>query len=167
MQAKRRDYACIYDRLLTFYGGMENMNDTKKRGARRNAEKAAEKVVAEVREEAAKVVEGAKPAVDKAKAGVREGAKTARKKAIKTVAKAKTGVKRAADKAVRGETAPVVYVQYQDAEEKVEDLVAAAKAAFASEHPRTKVADLKLYVKPEERAAYYVVNEKFAGRVDF
>ena len=141
------------------------MSDTKKtmRSVKKEAEKAAEKAVTEVKNEAAKVVENAKPAVEKAKAGVKRG----RKKAVQTVEKAKTGVKRVADKAARGEAVPVVYVQYQDAEEKVEDLVAAAKAAFAAEHPRTKVSDLKLYVKPEERAAYYVVNEKFAGRVDF
>ena len=141
------------------------MSDTKKtaRDVKKEAEKAAEKVVTEVKNEAAKVVESAKPTVEKAKAGVRKG----RKKAVKTAEKAKAGVKRAAGKAVRGESAPVVYVQYQGAEEKVEDLVAAAKAAFAAEHPRTKVSDLKLYVKPEERAAYYVVNEKFAGRIDF
>lgn len=141
------------------------MKDTKKavQEVKKEAEKVAEKAATEVKSEAAKVVQSAKPAVEKAKAGVKRG----RKKAVKTVEKAKTGVKRAADKAVRGESAPVVYVQYQGAEEKVEDLVAAAKAAFAAEHPRTKVADLKLYVKPEERAVYYVVNEKFAGRVDF
>ena len=137
------------------------MSDTKK--TMQDVKKEAEKAVAEVKSEAAKVVESAKPAVEKAKAGVKRG----RKKAVKTVEKAKTGVKRAASKAARGEAAPVVYVQYQGDEEKVEDLVAAAKAAFAAEHSRTKVSDLKLYIKPEERAAYYVVNEKFAGRVDF
>lgn len=150
--------------------------DTKKtmQDVKKEAEKAAEKAVTEVKNEAAKVVESAKPTVEKAKAGVakaktgvKKSAKTAQTKATKTAVKAKTEVKRAADKAVKGEAAPVVYVQYQGAEEKVEDLVAAAKAAFAAEHARTKVADLKLYIKPEERAAYYVVNEKFAGRVDF
>ena len=85
----------------------------------------------------------------------------------KTAAKASEKVKKTAAKAVGAEVAPVVYVQYQGEEEKIEDLVAAAKAAFAAEHARTKVSDLKLYIKPEERAAYYVVNEKFAGRVDF
>lgn len=141
------------------------MSDTKKtmQDVKKSAEKAAEKVVAEVKSEAAELAESAKPTVEKAKAGVQRG----RKKAAKTVEKAKAGVKRAAGKAVLGENSPVVYVQYQDTEEKVEDLVAAAKAAFAAEHPRTKVADLKLYIKPEERAAYYVVNERFAGRVDF
>ena len=141
------------------------MSDIKKkaRGVRRKVEKAAEQVVSEVREEATELAESAKPTVEKAKAGVKRG----QKKAVKTVEKAKTGVKRAAGKAVRGAVTPVVYVQYQGAEEKVEDLAAAAKAAFAAEHPRTSITDLKLYVKPEERAAYYVVNEKFAGRVDF
>ena len=134
------------------------MSDTKK--TVQDVKKEAEKAVAEVKSEAAKV---AKPAVEKAKAGVKRG----RKKAAKTVEKAKTGVKRAASKAAGGEAAPVVYVQYQGDEEKVEDLVAAAKAAFAAEQSRTKVSDLKLYIKPEEGAAYYVVNGKFAGRVDF
>lgn len=116
----------------------------------------AAKAVEEVKAEAAKAVEEARPAVEKAVKATR-----------KTAAKATETVKRTAAKAVKAETAPVVYVQYQGDEEKVEDLVAAAKAAFAAEHPRTKVTDLQLYIKPEERAAYYVVNEKFAGRVEF
>ncbi len=141
------------------------MADEKKtvQDVKKSAEKVAEKAVAEVKKEAAKAVEEVKPAVEKAKAGV----KSAQKKATKAAVKAKESVKRAADKAVKAEAAPVVYVQYQGDEEKVEDLVAAAKAAFAAEHARTKVVDLKLYIKPEERAAYYVVNDKFAGRVDF
>ena len=141
------------------------MSDTKKtmQDVKAEAAKVAEKAVNEVKAEAAKVAESAKPAVEKAKASADKAVKTTRK----TAEKAKATVKRAADKAVKGETAPVVYVQYQGAEENIEDLVAAAKAAFAAEHSRTKVSELKLYIKPEERAAYYVVNEKFAGRVDF
>ena len=162
MQVMKRDNARNYESTTYILRRYEKMSDTQK-SVKAKVEKAAEQVVAEVKDEAAKVVESAKPVVEKAKAGAKRG----RKKAVKTVEKAKTSVKRAAGKAVRGESAPVVYVQYQGAEEKVEDLVAAAKAAFAAEHSRTKVADLKLYIKPEERAAYYVVNEKFAGRVDF
>ena len=145
------------------------MDDVKK-----SVQQSAEKVAGEIKAETAKVAEKAKPVVEKAKAGAEKAkssakktAKTAQKKVVKTAEKAKTEVKRAADKAIKGEAAPVVYVQYMGDEEKVEDLVAAAKAAFAAEHARTKVTDLKLYIKPEERAAYYVVNEKFAGRVDF
>ena len=115
-----------------------------------------EQVMEDAKAEAAKVVEEVKPTVEKAVKATR-----------KTAAKATEKVKKTAAKAVGAEVSPVVYVQYQGEEEKIEDLVAAAKAAFAAEHARTKVTDLKLYIKPEERAAYYVVNEKFAGRVDF
>lgn len=133
-----------------------------------------EKVVEEVKEQAKPVVEKAvvaveevreqaKPVVEKAKRGTKKAAEMT----AETAVKAKETVEKAAKKVVTGETAPVVYVQYMGEEEKVEDLVAAAKAAFAVEHPATKVEDLKLYIKPEERAAYYVVNEKFAGKVGF
>ncbi len=122
----------------------------KKAAAKKPAVKAAAKTAA--KKPAAKAA--AKPAAKKA---------AAKKPAAKKTAAKKPAVKAAA----KGESAPIVYVQYQGAEEKVADLVAAAKAAFTAEHARTKVADLKLYIKPEERAAYYVVNEKFAGRVNF
>ena len=125
--------------------------------------KVAEEAVEGVKKETEKVVAEVKPTVEKAKKSAEKAVKAGRKQAVKATEK----VKKAAAKTVGAETAPVVYVQYQGEEEKVEDLVAAAKAAFAAEHAHTKVSDLKLYIKPEERAAYYVVNEKFAGRVDF
>ncbi len=127
----------------------------------------AAKAVESVKQDAVKAVAEVKPAVEKATESAKKTVKNAQKKAVKATAKAKDTVKRAADKATKGESAPVVYVQYQGTEEKVEDLIAAAKAAFSAEHSRTRVTDLKLYIKPEERAAYYVINEKFAGRVDF
>ena len=127
----------------------------------------AEKALAEVKEQAKPAVEKAKKATKKAAEKTAEATKKAAEKTVKASTKAKASVEKAAKKAVTGEAAPVVYVQYMGEEEKVEDLVAAAKAAFAAEHGKTKISDLKLYIKPEERAAYYVVNEKFAGRVDF
>ena len=116
-----------------------------------------------VKKVAAEAKEQVLPVVEKAKRGTKKAAEMT----AETAVKAKETVEKAAKKVVTGETAPVVYVQYMGEEEKVEDLVAAAKAAFAVEHPATKVEDLKLYIKPEERAAYYVVNEKFAGKVGF
>ena len=46
-------------------------------------------------------------------------------------------------------------------------LVEAAKANFRQAKKRTLITDLKLYVKPEERTAYYVVNEKYSGSVAY
>lgn len=60
-----------------------------------------------------------------------------------------------------------VYIQFQDTEIEVGDLMEAARAAFRAEKKRTAVKDLKLYVKPEEKAAYYVINEKFEGKVEY
>ena len=46
-------------------------------------------------------------------------------------------------------------------------LVEVAKADFKQTKKRTPITDLKLYVKPEEHTAYYVINEKFNGSVAF
>ena len=60
-----------------------------------------------------------------------------------------------------------VFLQYQDIEVEVGELMESARAAFREEKKRTPIKDLKLYIKPEERAAYFVINEKFNGKVDF
>ena len=60
---------------------------------------------------------------------------------------------------------PSVYVKYQGSEIEVGTLLEAAKEDFHSEKKRTRITDLKLYIKPEEQTAYYVINEKFEGKV--
>ena len=50
-----------------------------------------------------------------------------------------------------------VYVQFQDKESDAETLIEAAKADFRSIRKRTRIFDMKLYVKPEENAAYYSI----------
>ena len=62
---------------------------------------------------------------------------------------------------------PTVIVQFQGAEVDLDTLVEAAKADFRQEKKRTPITELKLYVKPEERMAYYVVNGKHNGSVSF
>ena len=49
----------------------------------------------------------------------------------------------------------------------VDALTEAAKADFRQVKKRTPITDLKLYIKPEERVAYYVVNEKYNGSVSY
>ena len=50
-----------------------------------------------------------------------------------------------------------------------EEKAAAAKARAESKAKAELLqpTDLKLYVKPEERTAYYVVNEKYTGSVSY
>ena len=77
-------------------------------------------------------------------------------------AKAREEEKRKADNLV-----PEVVIQYQDSEANVTALIDAAKEDFRTVKKRMRITDMKLYVKPEEHAAYYVINGEFNGKVSF
>ena len=72
---------------------------------------------------------------------------------------------RAAEKAKADNLKPELFIQYQGGETDVEKLVEDVEPAFHSEKKRTLVTSLKLYIKPEEQTAYYVINETFEGKV--
>ena len=81
--------------------------------------------------------------------------------------KAAAAKARAESKAKADSLKPTVVVQFQGAEVDMDTLVEAAKADFRQAKKRTPITDLKLYVKPEEGMAYYVMNEKFSGSVSY
>ena len=81
--------------------------------------------------------------------------------------KAAAAKARAESKAKADNLKPTVIVQFQGSEVDLDTLVEAAKANFRETKKRTPVTDLKLYVKPEERMAYYVVNGDYEGQVSF
>ena len=62
---------------------------------------------------------------------------------------------------------PEVHVQYQDSDAEMQAIIAAAKEDFRSVKKRMRITDMKLYVKPEERTAYYVINGDFSGKVTY
>ena len=72
---------------------------------------------------------------------------------------------RAAEKEKEEKLVAQIFLQYQGDEVDMSILTEAAKADFHSQKKRTSITDLKLYVKPEECAAYYVINEKFEGKI--
>ena len=81
--------------------------------------------------------------------------------------KAAAAKARAEEKAKADNLKPEVFVQFQEGEVSIDTLVAAAKADFHKTKKRTLVTAMKLYVKPEEHMAYYVVNESHEGKVSF
>lgn len=136
----------------------------------------AEEVKAAVKETAAAAKEATANAtaavdakVEEAKAAV---AKEETKEAVKETAKPVKEKKpsRAAKKAAakeKEELKPEVFVQYQGKEAIIADVVEKAKGEFvATGHRVSSIKSLQVYLKPEEFAAYYVINQKFAGRVD-
>ena len=61
----------------------------------------------------------------------------------------------------------MVKVQFQNREADLQVVEERVKEQFAAEgHRPSSIKSLNIYVKPEEYSAYYVINEKYTGRVD-
>ena len=118
--------------------------------------KLAVKLIETVEEKAAAKTETVKDTA----AETKETAKPAREK------KPSRAAKKAA-KAAKEELKPEVFIQYQGNEAIVADVIEKAKNEFVADgHRASSIKSLQVYLKPEEFAAYYVINQKFAGRVD-
>ena len=74
---------------------------------------------------------------------------------------------RAEEKEKANNLMPELFLQYQDCDTDMAALVEAAKADFHKTRKRTLVTALRLYIKPEERTAYYVINGDQTGKIPF
>ena len=127
------------------------------------AQKNVKKDAAAVQETKAVETKAAAPVAEaKAEAPVAEPKAAPAKKTARTAAK--RAVKAAAPAPEKLEE---LVIQYGVMEWKGAELMERAKAAYAAEgHRISSIKSLRLYVKPEERKAYYVVNEKTTGSID-
>ena len=96
-----------------------------------------------------------------------EAKKKGGRKPMTAEEKASAAKARAESKAKAELLQPAIVVQFQGGEVEVDALVEAAKAEFRQAKKRTPITGLRLYIKPEERTAYYVVNEKHTGSVSY
>lgn len=118
--------------------------------------KKAETVVKKAEETVKKAEETAKKAETTVKAAAKTTAKKATKKAAKKTAKAE-----------KKELVPEVFVQFDGNEDVVANVIERAKEAFTADgHRASSIKSLKVYLKPEEYAAYYVINDTYAGKVN-
>ena len=85
--------------------------------------------------------------------------------AAKAPAKKAAAKKPAAKKAAAPAKAEVIKVQFGGNEYDTAAIVEAVKAAYKAEN-KSAIKTLSVYIKPEENAAYYVVNDKVNGKVD-
>lgn len=81
----------------------------------------------------------------------------------KKVTTEKTTAKAPAKKAAAQK--PQVYLQYNGNEVDTEAVVNAAKAEFKAEKGRVAIKTCQVYLKPQEGAAYYVINGDFTGKI--
>ena len=94
--------------------------------------------------------EKTEPVVRKAKAV----AETAAKKAEPVLEAAKN-----AGKQVVAVFVPEIFVQHANRQFDCAALVERCKADFKAKHPSTMIRSCKLYIKPEDNMAYYVIND--------
>lgn len=127
--------------------------------ARETVKKTADETVTKAKKTADETVTKAKKTADetikKAKAAVRKSP------VRKTVAKKAAAVK----KAVLPKVTSEVVLQYYGRELSLSELVARAKAIYLEDgtHKEADLKDIRVYVKPEDNAAYYVINGDATG----
>ena len=125
--------------------------------------KAAETAAALVKD-AAEKAEPAKTAP--VKEAVKEDKAPAKKAAAPKKAAAKTTTTKTA-KTVKEAASQNVYIQFAGKEVKTEELVEQVKALWTAEgHRASSIKSLEVYVKPEDMAAYYVINGKENGKIE-
>lgn len=89
-----------------------------------------------------------------------EKKETAKKTAKKTTTKKKT------TKTEQPDDVQEVYIQYAGQESMVKDLLERAKQAYVAEgHRASAIKSIRLYLKPEEGMAYYLINDKASGGI--
>ena len=94
-------------------------------------------------------------------------AQDALEKVSKDTTAKKTATKKAAAKK-KAEPTKSVILQFAGEDFKIDDIVEKAKDAFKAENKRKAVDDIKVYLKPEDKAAYYVVKSgesEYAGQI--
>ena len=149
------------------------MADVKKTATAKVAEvkEVAKKEEAKVVEAAKTVETKAKETAEKAKTTAKTTAAKAKTTAKKTATTAKTAAKKTATTAkatVAAKKSPVVpeiYVQAGGNQAELNTIIENVKKHYIAEGGKT-ISKVEIYLKPEDGAAYYVINGKNAGRVN-
>ena len=99
------------------------------------------------------------PKKEEVKAETAKKEPTAKKPVKKTTAAKKTETK-------KSEKVEEIYLQFHGQEIFTKEIMDKAKQAYVAEgHRESSIKSIRLYIKPEENMAYYVINEKIAGGV--
>ncbi|MCI8489935.1 MAG: hypothetical protein HFJ04_06785 [Lachnospiraceae bacterium] len=151
--------------------------------AKKNTEtKKTETKKAEAKQTEVKKEETKKPDVKKAEVKNTEAAKTVKAETEPAKAKAEvpaekeTEAAEAAKKAAakvkktvkeKSPVIPEVFIQYQEQQTDVADIVAKVKELYvAQKHRESSIKSLQVYIKPQDGKAYYVINDKITGDLD-
>ena len=125
----------------------------------KKAKDAAQPYIEKVEPTINKAKERIEPTINKAKEKVEPQIKKAREKAEPVV-------KEATSRAAKAVTKTEVFLQYGDFELRIDDIVDKVRGDFLGEDKKARdLKQLRIYLKPEDRAAYYVANGHDTGKV--
>ena len=138
------------------------------------ATEAATEVVEAVKKTTKRAGRRAKKAATSAKKTVEEKSATAKEAAVETVEAVKktaketaANVKNTAKKEYTKAALKETYIQANGCEYKESEILAKVERAYVDAGNKlTSMKSLQLYIKPEDGAAYYVINADFTGKVD-
>lgn len=119
------------------------------------------------RETAEKKMATVKKAAERTTADVMEAAEKTAAAAQKSAREKMEEAKTCAQKSIARRPVKSLILQYEGKEIDQEELLERAMAQFGSLEPQVAIKKIVLYVKPEEEAAYYVINDQYSGKVDF
>lgn len=142
---------------------------TEAKEAAKKISKKAEPAVKAAKETVKAVSEKAEPAVKKAKTAaktVSDKTKTAAKAAgakaktaAKTASKAAGDAAKTATKKVASVLTPEVFVEFGGAKFECSSVADRCKEDYKAKHPGERIRSCRVYIKPEDGMAYYVINE--------
>ena len=121
--------------------------------------------VAEVKEE----VKVEAPAVEEKKPAAKKSTKTTKAaKAVKEEVKevAAAPVAEVVKEEVKAEAKTEVFVEFNGVQESIDEVIENVKKTFAAEGNTDEIKSVKVYLKPQDSAAYYVVNDTIEGKMD-
>ena len=117
-----------------------------------------------------KAKEKAKSAVKKAKEKVEPAVKKAKEKVEPAVKKARQKadpvIKEAAKQTSRLLAKTETYIQFGDIELNTNYISDKVRSDYEEREDSKTIKKLRIYIKPEERKAYYVVNDNSTGSID-
>ena len=127
------------------------------------AERKVVKKAVEKKEPVKKVV---KPVVKEVAAAPVVKEAVAEAPAAKPAAEAPAPVKEKTAPAKKVSVSEEVYVQFGNSEVLTKDIVTRVKEAYVAEgHTADSIKKVRVYIKPEESMAYYVVNDDYASGI--
>ena len=125
----------------------------------------AQPVVDDVVSKAQPVIEDVKSKAQPVIDMVKEKATPAAKRASEVAKNARDNIK---SQAARLSCNEEVFVQYADHEIRTTDIIAKAKMDYIGKGNKlSDIHEIQVYIKPSDKAAYYVVNHSETGKVEF